>query len=201
MPRITKVYTRTGDEGRTGLGSGRRVEKDAARIDAYGEVDELNSVLGLVRAQLAESPAAAVVARIQNELFHLGSDLCVPEEDKERLPVPVVREEHVRALEAWIDEMQAALEPLANFVRGRPPRGPRGLPAGRAPGGRARPGGAHRSLGDPLPEPPLRRALRRRPVGEPAAGRPRRALGQPGLTRIRRRRAGSSGRGGPRDLP
>ncbi|MDI9631753.1 MAG: cob(I)yrinic acid a,c-diamide adenosyltransferase [Acidobacteriota bacterium] len=116
MPRITKVYTRTGDEGRTGLGSGRRVEKDAARIDAYGEVDELNSVLGLVRAQLAESPAAAVVARIQNELFHLGSDLCVPEEDKERLPVPVVREEHVRALEAWIDEMQAALEPLANFV-------------------------------------------------------------------------------------
>ena len=63
MPRITKVYTRTGDEGRTGLGSGRRVEKDAARIDAYGEVDELNSVLGLVRAQLAESLSAPAARR------------------------------------------------------------------------------------------------------------------------------------------
>lgn len=116
MPRITKVYTRTGDDGRTALGTGARVEKDDLRVEAYGAVDELSSTIGRVRAELGDSPTAGALARIQNELFHLGSDLCVPEADKERLPVPTVRDEHVRSLEAWIDEMQRELEPLANFV-------------------------------------------------------------------------------------
>ncbi|MCL4837088.1 MAG: cob(I)yrinic acid a,c-diamide adenosyltransferase [Thermoanaerobaculia bacterium] len=116
MPRITKVYTRTGDDGRTALGTGARVEKDDLRVEAYGAVDELNSMVGRVRSELGDSPTAGALARIQNELFHLGSDLCVPEADKARLPVPTVREEHVRSLEAWIDAMQGDLEPLANFV-------------------------------------------------------------------------------------
>lgn len=126
MPRITRVYTRTGDDGRTALGTGRRVEKDALRVEAYGAVDELNSLVGRVRAELGESPAAEILGRVQNELFHLGSDLCIPEEDKAALPVPTVREEHVRALESWIDLMQEELAPLANFVL------PAGAPAAAA---------------------------------------------------------------------
>ena len=82
MPRITRVYTRTGDDGTTGLGDGSRVSKTSLRIAAYGAVDELNSQLGLA---LAAGPAGDLVAplrRIQNELFHCGSDLCVPEAAK-----------------------------------------------------------------------------------------------------------------------
>ena len=82
MPRITRVYTRTGDDGSTGLGGGQRVPKDSARIAAYGTVDELNSVLGVALASGLDERLAAALRRVQNELFHLGSDLCVREEDK-----------------------------------------------------------------------------------------------------------------------
>lgn len=116
MPRITKVYTRTGDGGDTSLGGGQRVPKDSLRIHAYGTVDELNSVLGVALAVGLDSAVAQPLARIQNELFHLGSDLCILEEDKEQMPVPRVEERHVEALEAWMDEMSSRLEPLANFI-------------------------------------------------------------------------------------
>jgi cob(I)alamin adenosyltransferase len=116
MPRITKVYTRTGDDGTTGLGGGQRLPKDHLRIEAYGTVDETNSVLGVVRAAGADPRLDAMLARIQNELFHLGSDLCVLEEDKARMPVPTIEPRHVDALERDIDALQEDLAPLVNFV-------------------------------------------------------------------------------------
>ncbi|HEY1433724.1 MAG TPA: ATP:cob(I)alamin adenosyltransferase, partial [Thermoanaerobaculia bacterium] len=79
MPRITRVYTRSGDDGTTGLGGGQRVAKDSLRIEAYGTVDELNSVVGVAIASGLNDAIAAPLATIQNELFHLGSDLCILE--------------------------------------------------------------------------------------------------------------------------
>ncbi len=116
MPRITKVYTRTGDDGTTGLGGGQRVGKDSARVEAYGTVDELSSVLGVALAAGLTPPLPEVLAAVQNQLFHLGSDLCVREADKARLPVPRIEERHVLALEELIDELAAELGPLENFI-------------------------------------------------------------------------------------
>jgi cob(I)alamin adenosyltransferase len=116
VPRITKVYTRTGDDGSTGLGGGQRVPKDEARIVAYGTVDELNSQLGVALAGGLEPVLAAIVGRIQNELFHLGSDLSILEEDKRRIAVPRIEERHVQALERDIDRLQEDLAPLENFI-------------------------------------------------------------------------------------
>ncbi len=116
MPRITKVYTRTGDDGTTALGGGQRLAKDALRIAAYGTVDELNSALGAAIAWGLSERLQAPLAGIQNELFHLGSDLCILEADKERLPVPRIEEHHVLALEHLMDELSSELAPLANFI-------------------------------------------------------------------------------------
>ncbi len=116
MPRITKVYTRTGDQGTTGLGGGQRVAKDALRIAAYGTVDELNSVLGVALASGLDGRLVPELRRIQNELFHLGSDLCVLEEDKQRMPVPGIEGRHIEALESLMDALSEELAPLANFV-------------------------------------------------------------------------------------
>ena len=116
MPRLTRIYTRTGDDGTTALGFGGRLAKDALRLECYGTVDELNSCLGAARAAGAPTAIDADLARIQNELFHLGSDLCVPESEKAAHPVPRIEERHVVALEAVIDRWNAGLPPLANFV-------------------------------------------------------------------------------------
>lgn len=116
MPRITKVYTRTGDDGTTALGGGQRVRKDTLRVEAYGTVDELNAVLGVARAIGASSDVEAELARIQNELFHLGSDLCVLDEDKASMPVPRIEAGHVDALESLMDRLSADLPPLENFI-------------------------------------------------------------------------------------
>jgi cob(I)alamin adenosyltransferase len=116
MPRITKVYTRTGDDGTTALGGGQRLPKDAARIEAYGTVDELNSVIGVALVCGLESRLDFMLRRIQNELFHLGSDLCILEEDKEKMPVPQIEAKHVEMLEDEIDFLQKDLEPLTNFI-------------------------------------------------------------------------------------
>jgi len=116
MPRITKVYTRTGDDGTTRLGTGARVSKTCLRIEAYGTVDELNSQLG---AALAATPPNGLVdplRRIQNELFHLGADLCVPEAGKATRPGPRIEARHVAALEQLIDSLSRDLPPLANFI-------------------------------------------------------------------------------------
>jgi len=116
MPRITKVYTRTGDDGTTALGGGERVPKDSPRVAAYGAVDELNSCIGAAMASGLDPSLEARLSGIQNDLFHLGSDLCMPEKGKERRPVPTIETRHVEALERWMDEMSAELAPLENFV-------------------------------------------------------------------------------------
>ena len=116
MPRITKVYTRTGDDGTTGLGAGGRVAKNSPRIEAYGTVDELNSQIGLVLASGVNDDITAALRSIQNDLFHLGSDLCVPEEEKKLRPVPSIEERHVAGLESLMDRLSQELPPLENFV-------------------------------------------------------------------------------------
>jgi cob(I)alamin adenosyltransferase len=116
VPRITKVYTRSGDDGTTGLGSGQRVRKDSLRIEAFGTVDELNSQIGAARAAGLDPKLSEALATIQNELFHLGSDLCILEKDKARVPAPKIEERHVQALERLIDELSTELSPLENFI-------------------------------------------------------------------------------------
>jgi len=116
MARITRVYTRTGDDGTTGLGSGRRVPKNALRIEAYGTIDELNAHIGTV---LAAGPAPELVEplrRIQNELFHLGADLSIPEADKPKHPSPRLSAQHVTALENCLSSLNQDLPALKNFV-------------------------------------------------------------------------------------
>jgi cob(I)alamin adenosyltransferase len=121
--RITRVYTRTGDQGDTALVGGRRVPKDSARIEAYGTVDELNSILGLARVfngeQLERNPKARwldeVLRQLQNELFDLGSELATPE-DAVYEGMFRVGAGQVTALERLIDECQKDLQPLRSFV-------------------------------------------------------------------------------------
>lgn len=116
MPRITRVYTRAGDDGTTGLGGGQRVPKDALRVAAFGTVDELNSQIGVAIAVGVDPSLQPELRRIQNELFHLGADLCVLEEDKRRMPVPCVEQKHVDVLEQLMDRLSADLDPLENFI-------------------------------------------------------------------------------------
>lgn len=116
MPRLTKIYTKTGDDGSTGLGGGQRVAKDSLRIETYGTVDELNSAIGVAMASGLADDLRAPLAAIQNELFHLGCDLCFLEEDKKSMAVPHIEARHVEALERWIDRMTETLGPLENFI-------------------------------------------------------------------------------------
>jgi cob(I)alamin adenosyltransferase len=107
MPRITKVYTRGGDDGSTSLGSGQRVRKDDPRVEAYGTVDELNSAIGAARAAGLSEEVEQVLGRIQDELFNLGAELSVPQEGKtgRKRSVPAVGEAQVKALEVLIDDL------------------------------------------------------------------------------------------------
>lgn len=116
MPRLTKIYTRTGDAGMTGLGGGRRVAKDAARVRAYGTVDELNSAIGLALALGLVERLSDELGRIQNELFDLGSDLCWPDDDERRGAIPTVQPKHVERMERLIDELNGVVGPLTNFL-------------------------------------------------------------------------------------
>src|SRR5262249_61622381 len=98
MPRSTKGYTRTGDDGTTSVGGGQRVPKDSLRIEAYGTVDELNSQIGVALAIGVNDAIAGPLSAIQNDLFHLGSDLCILESDKTRMAVPRIEGRHNAAL-------------------------------------------------------------------------------------------------------
>jgi cob(I)alamin adenosyltransferase len=111
--RLTKIYTRGGDEGETSLGDGSRISKLDARIAAYGTVDELNSAVGLALAADCPDELRAVLDRIQNELFDLGADLSVPMEQDARLRVT---QEQVDALERDCDRFNAELPDLKSFV-------------------------------------------------------------------------------------
>lgn len=116
MPRLTKIYTKQGDTGTTALGGGQRVPKDNLRVCAYGNVDELNSAIGVALAQGLCDRLAHELTAIQNELFDLGSDLCFLEEDKQKYALPQIEARHIAKLEALIDEMTAAVGPLENFI-------------------------------------------------------------------------------------
>lgn len=116
VPRITKVYTRTGDNGETCLGTGERIEKTARRIEAMGAVDEVNAALGMVLCHTMPDDLRTALLEIQNTLFHLGADLCVPEAAKVDYEVPRIAAAHVARLETLIDDLNATLSPLDNFV-------------------------------------------------------------------------------------
>jgi len=120
MVVLSRIYTRTGDRGTTGLGDARRVAKDHPRIEAIGAVDELNAALGLASASGLDAVGAELLKRIQNDLFDLGADLCVPAARRRgRKPVrPALRitEAHVLPLEAAIDRLNESLNPLRSFV-------------------------------------------------------------------------------------
>ena len=116
MPRLTTIYTRKGDDGTTALGGGQRVPKDSLRVMAYGTVDELNSTLGLALAYGLSPRLMEVLPSIQNELFHLGSDLAFREEDKAQFKLPQIEPRHIGQLEKWIDELNAIVGPLENFI-------------------------------------------------------------------------------------
>lgn len=115
MVKLNKIYTRTGDSGDTGLGDGSRRRKDDARIVAYGTVDELNASIGIALCY-AEAGIAAELQQIQNDLFDLGADLCVPEDGENRAGRLQVSAEYIDTLEAWIDAHNALLEPLKSFI-------------------------------------------------------------------------------------
>jgi len=114
--RITKVTTKVGDGGDTYLGGGQKVPKDSPRIEAFGTVDELNSVIGVALAAGVDAGLATSLRRIQNELFHLGSDLCVLEEDKEKFKIPRIEKRHVDQLERDMDVLLEHLTPLEEFI-------------------------------------------------------------------------------------
>ena len=114
MVRIDRVITRGGDKGETSLGDGARVRKDSRRVEAIGSVDEANAAIGVLRLHTrGRAEPDAMLARIQNDLFDLGADLCVPGEGGDRLrltDVPVLR------LEQEVETMNAALPPLTSFI-------------------------------------------------------------------------------------
>jgi cob(I)alamin adenosyltransferase len=131
MPRLTRIYTRTGDEGMTALVGGQRVKKNALRIETYGTADELSSAIGVARAELAEirrsraidegkavdvaTQLDAWLAWTQDVLFNLGSELATPRE-KFKDGMPSVHEDDAAALERAIDRAQEDLQPLPNFI-------------------------------------------------------------------------------------
>jgi len=118
MVKLNKIYTRTGDTGTTGLVDGPRRRKDDPRVEAYGTVDETNAAIGLCRLHTKDMPRVdTTLARVQNDLFDLGSDLATPGSDEGRgYPALRVTARQVDWLEAQIDHHNAALEPLTSFV-------------------------------------------------------------------------------------
>ncbi len=110
--RITKVYTRTGDKGLTSLIGGERVSKSSARVEAYGDVDELNSVLGIARLQAHDGEIKGIITEIQNDLFIIGADLASPPD----IQVPRINKDRVTEIEKIIDKFLEELEPLKEFI-------------------------------------------------------------------------------------
>lgn len=130
MVKLNRIYTRTGDDGTTGLGTGGRTAKDSLRVEAYGEVDEANAALGLAAVECERtpgSPLADVLKRIQQDMFDLGADLCIPIEPDEKpgSRLRIVPEQTAR-LESLIDQFNERLAPLTSFVL------PGGTPAAAA---------------------------------------------------------------------
>ena len=115
MVKLDKIYTRGGDKGETSLGDGRRVAKHDLRVAAYGTADEANSVIGLARLHTS-GDEDAMLARIQNDLFDLGADLCTPHEGRKADGALRITPDQVARLETEIDAMNEGLKPLASFI-------------------------------------------------------------------------------------
>ncbi|CAG0954429.1 cob(I)alamin adenosyltransferase [Methylophilaceae bacterium] len=107
--RLSRIYTRTGDDGTTGLGDGSRVNKDSLRVDAMGDVDELNAVIGILLTEPLSEIIAATLTRIQHDLFDLGGEICIPGH-------AMVKAERITALENILDRLNDRLEPLKEFI-------------------------------------------------------------------------------------
>ena len=107
--RLSKIYTKTGDDGTTGLGDGKRVAKDSARVAAYGTVDELNSAIGVVLAQEIPAPVRETLTQAQHDLFDLGGELCIP-------GMAMVDDADVTRLESMLDAFNETLPPLKDFI-------------------------------------------------------------------------------------
>lgn len=107
--RLSKIYTRTGDDGTTGLGDGSRIAKDSLRVEAFGTVDELNSAIGVVVALTADEAVRECLLSVQHDLFDLGGELCIPGTE-------VVGEDQVARLERDLDRFNEALKPLKEFI-------------------------------------------------------------------------------------
>jgi cob(I)alamin adenosyltransferase len=114
--KLDKIYTRTGDEGKTSLGDGSRLPKFHLRVTAYGSIDESNSVIGLAILHVSEHDVLQLLRHIQNDLFDVGADLCRPEQPAAVKPMLRITEEQVKWLEDQIDHFNADLEPLNSFV-------------------------------------------------------------------------------------
>jgi cob(I)alamin adenosyltransferase len=117
--KLNKIYTKTGDDGTTGLGTGERVPKFNQRIEAFGTVDEANAAIGMVRLHLEgrEAVVDAMLARIQNDMFDLGADLCVPDRGEKLKYEPLrMTEAQVARIESEIDQLNGTLKPLNSFV-------------------------------------------------------------------------------------
>jgi cob(I)alamin adenosyltransferase len=107
--RLSKIYTRTGDNGTTGLGDGSRTDKDSQRVEAFGTVDELNSVIGQLAAQALPAAIALELVAVQHDLFDIGGELCVP-------GLAAVSDAQVERLEGCLDRLNAELAPLEEFI-------------------------------------------------------------------------------------
>ncbi len=107
--RLSKIYTRTGDSGNTGLGNGTRIDKDSPRITAIGEVDELNSIIGMILSQDISTPVRNCLSECQHRLFDLGGELCMPGHQ-------MISTEHVSQLENDLDTFNAELPALKEFI-------------------------------------------------------------------------------------
>jgi cob(I)alamin adenosyltransferase len=124
MVYLSRIYTKSGDQGETGLGDGSRVPKDHPRVTAYGSVDELNAVLGLLAGQYPQAAEVDLLRSIQNDLFDVGADLCLPRPANEAPGAHLrVRAEQAERLEQAIDRLNAGLAPLTSFI----------LPGGQCP--------------------------------------------------------------------
>jgi cob(I)alamin adenosyltransferase len=170
--RLTRIYTRTGDGGSTGLGDGTRVQKDSLRVEALGAVDELNSVIGVLLAEPVPEDVRGQLTAIQHDLFDLGGELSIPGYTR-------IAAGHVQQLEALLDAHNAGLEPLKEFIlpggsrRGAVPPGAHRVPARRAQSGEPRIRGDAVRVLPAIPQPPLGPAVRPEPRAQP----PRRAAG------------------------
>lgn len=118
--RLSKIYTRTGDDGTTGLGDGSRTQKDSLRVEAYGTVDELNSAIGVLIATLDDENLSSILLDIQHDLFDLGGELCIP-------GTSIIGDAQIDRLEQELDKLNANLPPLKDFI----------LPGGSLPAAQA----------------------------------------------------------------